>query len=172
MPYTVFAQAAETVTSLAGRIGAARAPGLVAMTALRADGVDARTASASAVSPEPLRDTRAAAEHPKGWSGITWLDVESDGTKARFSVIERPVLPDDLERARRAEIRGRAAGMATLAARCSTVWVLTAPDDAPEWLVLEACARLAFAALGPVLPPGEETLLGVRSARERAERLR
>jgi hypothetical protein len=94
------------------------------------------------------------------------------GTSATFSVGVRRVTPEDLAAASRAEARGNAFGMAALAARCSHVWRVSVAGEAPPWLLLECCALLASVALGPILPPDEDTLMGVRSARERAEKLR
>ena len=89
-----------------------------------------------------------------------------------FSIGVRRVTTDDLGAASRAEARGNAFGMAALAARCSHVWSVSVVEQAPPWLLLECCALLASVALGPILPPDEDTLMGVRSARERAEKLR
>jgi hypothetical protein len=104
------------------------------------------------------------------------LEVAARGAResARgvFVLEARPSTAADVARARDAELRGRAAGMGDLAARCRTVWSLAAESEAPEWLLLELCAVLAFAALGPVLPPDGATLFGVRGAREQAARLR
>lgn len=91
---------------------------------------------------------------------------------ARFAVHVRSVTDADIAIAAEAEARGRAAGMAALAARCSYVWVVTPQAMTPEWMTWECCALLALTALGPVLPEDRSTLLGVRSARTRAERLR
>jgi len=100
------------------------------------------------------------------------LEVAALGARGIFVLEGRTVTPTDLERARAAEQRGRAAGMADLAARCPTIWSVEAEAGTPEWLLFELCAVLAFAALGPVLPEDGSTLFGVRGARERAERLR
>jgi hypothetical protein len=51
-----------------------------------------------------------------------------------------------------------------LAARCPTVIELTC-SEAPPAITYTLCAALAARCLGPVLPPDESTLLGVRSAR-------
>jgi hypothetical protein len=100
------------------------------------------------------------------------LRVSSRGVAGRFRLSVRPTTAGDLDRARTAETAGRSAGMAALAQRCRAVWTVSPEGDAPEWLVLELCAVLAFAALGPILPPDESALLGVRSAQGRAEALR
>jgi hypothetical protein len=107
-----------------------------------------------------------------GCDPVTRVRASAHGASAVFSVAVRPVQPADVARAREAERRGRAAGMGDLAARCRSLWIVEADPDAPAWLTLELCALLAFGALGPVLPPDGSTLLGVRSARERARELR
>jgi hypothetical protein len=102
------------------------------------------------------------------------FEVVAADARGAFLVTPRPVAAPDIDGARhaeRADASGRAAGLAELAARCPTIWVVES-DDAPEWLALAFCAALAFTALGPVLPPEEGTLYGVNSARARAERLR
>lgn len=103
---------------------------------------------------------------------ITRVRASAHGASGVFSVTVRPVRADDVVSARTAGERGRAAGMGELAARCRSLWVVDAEAGGPEWLTLELCALLAFGALGPVLPPDSSTLLGVRSARERAALLR
>ena len=103
---------------------------------------------------------------------VTRVRATAHGTSGVFSVTVRPVREEDVMNARSAEQRGRAAGMGDLAARCRSLWVVDAEAGSPEWLTLELCALLAFGALGPVLPPDGSTLLGVRSARERAAQLR
>ena len=98
--------------------------------------------------------------------------VTSQGVEASVTLSARPATPLDLERARAAEERGRAGGMSDLAARCPTVWVVTFEGEPPPALGLEFCALLASVALGPILPEDGSTLLGVRSARTRAEAAR
>jgi hypothetical protein len=92
-------------------------------------------------------------------------------TLGKYRVTVRPVTEIDLGRAREAALRGRAAGMDDLAARCGFVWLVEPVGAPPEWLTWECCALLAFVALGPILPPDGSSLLGVRSARERAARI-
>jgi hypothetical protein len=148
--FLVFAQAEHTVIPLDTLDGQARANFAARLSLLG-----------------PVAPSAAGRSSPK-----IRVEVAAWGERAVFLFETRAVLPDDVARARDAEQRGRAAGMGDLAARCRSVWSVDAESDAPEWLVLELCALLAFAALGPVLPPDGSTLLGVRSARERAERLR
>jgi hypothetical protein len=89
-------------------------------------------------------------------------------SRAQFSVHVRKVADVDLQAARDAEVRGRAGGMAALAARCPTVWEIEPADGTEFSAVMHLCAIVAFAHLGPVLPPDGSTLFGVRGARERA----
>ena len=88
-----------------------------------------------------------------------------------FSIRERPRTADDLERAQIAEQRGRAAGMAALAERCASVWLVEPEPGSGQTATLMLCAIIASVALGPVLPPDDSTLFGVRGAMERVERL-
>jgi hypothetical protein len=85
-----------------------------------------------------------------------------------IAIATRPADKGDQEDAKIAETRGRAAGMAELAARCAHVWELEADDSAPIAAVMTACAAAASVALGPVLPPDGSTLFGVRGAIDRA----
>lgn len=100
------------------------------------------------------------------------LTLDLGVERAHFVVQVRSVTDADLTIAAEAEARGRAAGMAALAARCSYVWIVTPHATTPEWMTWECCALLALTALGPVLPEDRSSLLGVRSARTRADRLR
>ena len=86
----------------------------------------------------------------------------------RIEVRERSA--DDLFAAEAAEARGRAGGMALLAARCPAVWVVTPESDVSGAAELQLTALLASVALGPVLPADQSTLYGVRGAMERAEK--
>jgi hypothetical protein len=86
-------------------------------------------------------------------------------------ILSRAATAEDQAAARRAEERGRSAGMSALAERCRFVWVISPLSEAPEAAVLNLCAVLASAALGPVLPPDESALFGVRGGMERVEAL-
>jgi hypothetical protein len=101
-----------------------------------------------------------------------WLELSSgrypgSGT---FRLESRPSTPDDRLAAEAAEARGRAGGMAQLAARCAAVWTLRPEQNVTGTAELQLSALLASVALGPVLPEDESTLYGVRGAMERAER--
>jgi hypothetical protein len=93
------------------------------------------------------------------------------GFQANFRVESRTALAADWEAARRAERKGSAGGMGELAARCPHIWELKPAAEASEAATLNLCALLASVALGPVLPPDESTLFGIRGAMERLERL-
>jgi hypothetical protein len=91
-----------------------------------------------------------------------------------FAIRARAVTPEDRTIAAEAEARGRAYGMADLAARCARVWELApgvphGPDLERSTLTL--CAVCASTGLGPVLPPDHATLYGVRGAIERRDRI-
>jgi len=96
---------------------------------------------------------------------------EKHGYEGRFSVHCRPSTEHDRADARDAEERGRAAGMATLAARCATIWDVEPVGEDSELARLNLCGILASVALGPVLPDDGSTLYGVRGAMERVGRL-
>jgi hypothetical protein len=104
--------------------------------------------------------------------GYYHLELDLGVERGRFVLNVRSVTDADIALAAEAEARGHAAGMAALAARCSYVWLVTPETATPEWVSWECCALLALTALGPILPEDRSTLLGVRSARARADRLR
>lgn len=102
----------------------------------------------------------------------TRIELEGPrGVKGTFSLRERPRTADDLERAQIAEQRSRAAGMAALAERCASVWLVEPEAGADQIATLMLCAIIASVGLGPVLPPDDSSLFGVRGAMERVERL-
>jgi len=88
---------------------------------------------------------------------------------ASFRARVRPATAEDHARAVAAARRGRAGGMDVLARRCPTVWELEVVDASPRetWLL---CAALASALLGPILPPDDATLVGVKGARLMAQK--
>lgn len=88
-----------------------------------------------------------------------------------FGISARTTTEADLTVARTAEERGRAAGMAGLAARCKTLWEVSPEAGASEADTLRLCAVIASTGLGPVMPPDASSLFGVRGAMERVEKL-
>jgi len=110
-------------------------------------------------------------DDPRAKSATFSLTSAKRGYSGRFSVTARLRTHEDLAKARAAEERGRAGGMALLAERCPTVWVVEPEDDTAPAATLNLSAILAATALGPVLPPDGSTLFGVRGAMERLEKL-
>lgn len=115
-----------------------------------------------------LFDSQISSDSPPEASDLKLrLSCPKRSIHGEFHLRVRATEPADLDQARHAEARGRAAGMATLAARCKYVWYFDETDAAADSLL---CAILASVALGPVLPPEHDTLFGVRGALERCER--
>jgi len=100
------------------------------------------------------------------------LVVSRPNLAGDFRIASRVTTDDDRERARTAESRGRAGGMALLAEKCGHLWTLEAAGDATasEAAHLTLAAICASVALGPVLPPDGSTLYGVRGAIERRDK--
>ena len=87
---------------------------------------------------------------------------------ARFCYA-RPVLHEDKAAAGTADLRAGYTGLATLAQRCSYVWlVVLEKDDDP--VALRIAAILASVVLGPILAPAGDELFGVRTARLKLEK--
>ena len=105
-------------------------------------------------------------------SGATRFAYATRGARGEFDVSIRAAGAADVAGARQAERNGPGGGLADLAARCKAVWSIEPSEQPPEWLAFEFYALLASVALGPILTPDGSSLLGVRSARERANRLR
>jgi len=99
------------------------------------------------------------------------LRCEKHGYEGQLSIHTRWASEHDRADARDAEQRGQAAGMATLAERCPTIWEVEPVGDDSELARLNLCGILAAVALGPVLPDDGSTLYGVRGAMERVDRL-
>jgi len=99
------------------------------------------------------------------------LRSDKHGYEGRLAIHTRWASEHDRADARDAEQRGQAAGMATLAARCPTIWDVEPVGDDSELARLNLCGILAAVALGPVLPDDGATLYGVRGAMERVDRL-
>jgi hypothetical protein len=110
-------------------------------------------------------------ERPEPLQAFVRLHFESGRYPAQgeFFIESRAATDDDRFAAEAAEARGKAGGMALLAARCAAVWTLLPQGEASGSAELQLSALLASVALGPVLPADESTLYGVRGAMERAE---
>lgn len=131
---------------------------------------DTATASAPAsfgvTSPRLAKGANAAAVSE------THFAFSSSGERAVFAITKRATTAEDVSLAREAEVRMRTAGLADLAARCASMFVVVPEVPAIEWMTWECCALVASVSLGPVLSSDGGTLVGVKSARARAEALR
>lgn len=87
-----------------------------------------------------------------------------------FTLDARYPTAADVADAEEAEARGRAGGMAQLAARCTGLWTIIPSGEISGSAELQLSALLASVALGPVMPADLSTLYGVRGAMERAEK--
>ena len=101
-------------------------------------------------------------------TGPDWVRVRLTGASfdAELTLRARDVTRDDLQDAKGAEARGKAAGMSALAERCSQIWEIGAaegssPNEAAYLAMSGICASVA---LGPVLPPDHSTLFGGKKA--------
>ncbi len=96
---------------------------------------------------------------------IAGNDGTSSGTRFCYG---RPACSADVAAAEEAERRQGTYGMALLAERCPTVWlVVPEGDDDPAALTIAAVFASIF--LGPILAPGGKELFGVRTARLKLE---
>jgi hypothetical protein len=84
------------------------------------------------------------------------------GIRAAFA---RPASEEDWAAAEAAEARAGASGLARLARRCATVWIV-ATEGADDALALRVAAVLASVLLGPILSANGE-IFGVKTARAR-----
>lgn len=102
------------------------------------------------------------------------VEVKLDGETEthRLEMIVRRTTERDWRDAERAEIAGRAGGMATLARRCTTIWEIDEPSSPlGTRALLVFCGALTLVELGPVMPASCNTLYGTRGTRERLEKL-
>ena len=76
----------------------------------------------------------------------------------------RPATSDDLAQAEQAERASRGHGLALLAKRCPTVFLIV-PEAPHDHVALAIAAIFASVFLGPIVSPGGEKIMGVRSAR-------
>jgi hypothetical protein len=90
---------------------------------------------------------------------------EEPGVRSAFA---RPREARDLALAEAADARAGAAGLALVARRCDTVW-LVARDADEDRLALRLAALLASVLLGPILDCKAGELFGVKTARAKIE---
>jgi hypothetical protein len=96
------------------------------------------------------------------------LSSEDGATAGTRLCYGRPSNADDVAAADAAEREQNTSGMALLAQRCPTVWlVLRETDD--DRVALTIAAILASSFLGPILSPAGDELFGVRTARMKLE---
>ncbi len=92
-------------------------------------------------------------------------DPGCSGTRLCYG---RAATPEDLVAAEAAERAIGTCGLALLAKRCKTIWLIVTESD-DDRVALLLAAILASAFLGPILSPGGQEIVGVRSARLKLE---
>ena len=92
-------------------------------------------------------------------------DGSASGTRLCFG---RPAREPDLAAAEDAERVQATHGMALLAQRCPTVWLVVRESD-DDRVALTIAAVFASSMLGPILDPTRDELFGVRTARMKRE---
>jgi hypothetical protein len=92
-------------------------------------------------------------------------DGTSSGTRLCYG---RPVDPSDLAAAEAAERTMGTYGLALLAQRCKTIWLIV-PEIEEDRAALTLAAVFASHLLGPIMSPGGQELYGVRGARLKLE---
>jgi len=105
-----------------------------------------------------------AASAPPSWTFVIAPDGQPSDIRVAYARLREN---DDLALADAADSAGT--GLARLARRCPTVWLVSrvAPDDG---VALRLATILASVLLGPILDARVPELLGVKSARSRLER--
>ena len=93
-------------------------------------------------------------------------DTTLSGTRLCYA---RAADASDLAQAEQAERASRGHGLALLAKRCPMVFLITA-ESAHDRVSLGIAAIFASVFLGPILCPGGEQIVGVRSARLELDR--
>ncbi|HEY4016074.1 MAG TPA: hypothetical protein VGM06_22215 [Polyangiaceae bacterium] len=99
---------------------------------------------------------------PEDLSFVVAPDGATPGVRAAHA---RNTVPEDHALAEAAE-GGRGGGLALLAKRCGTVWLVERQDPA-DILALRLAAILASVLLGPIVDPAIPEIFGVKTAREK-----
>jgi hypothetical protein len=94
--------------------------------------------------------------------------VGADDGSGERAVSGRARTDEDLARADAAEAQTKTAGLAQLARRCPTVW-LVATDGDDDRVALRVAAILAGVFLGPIVAPDGGAIFGPKTAREKLE---
>jgi hypothetical protein len=114
-------------------------------------------------------DKRYGADPPETDAARVVLASDDGLTSGTRFVYGRRADSSDLAAAEQAERTQGTYGMALLAARCPTAWLIpTIGED--DRVALTIAAIFASVLLGPILAPDGASLFGVRTARERLER--
>lgn len=92
-------------------------------------------------------------------------DATASGTRLCYG---RPIDTADLAAAESAERAMGTYGLALLAQRCKTIW-LVVPEVEEDRVALTLAAIFASHMLGPIMSPGGQELYGVRGARLKLE---
>jgi hypothetical protein len=93
----------------------------------------------------------------------------NDGTASGIRLcVARPTTPSDLAAAEAAERAQGTHGLALLAQRCPTLW-LVVPETEEDRAALTISAVFASVFLGPILAVGGQEIYGVRTARMKLE---
>ncbi len=89
---------------------------------------------------------------------------------SRVRVAASPLDEATLARARRGVAAIGGAGFDVLVDRARSAYRVTLDGDGDDRAPLTVAAIVASIVLGPIVPPDEETIFGVRGARQRLER--
>src|SRR5262249_2935882 len=109
------------------------------------------------------------AEQPLSTEAVCFvltLDGGESGTRWAFA---RPRDAEHLRMADAAEARAGGGGLAQLARRCPTVWIVARESD-DDRLALRLSAILASILLGPIVDARGPEIFGVKTARAKLER--
>ncbi len=114
--------------------------------------------------------TRVRVEEPGEIAAAARLLVVPEGASHGVRrVLGRQRAAEDLALAEKADARAGDTGLALLARRCQTVWLVERVGD-DDALALRLAAVLASAMLGPILDVHHDELFGVKTARAKLER--
>ncbi|MDB4993438.1 MAG: hypothetical protein JWM74_870 [Myxococcaceae bacterium] len=91
-----------------------------------------------------------------------------NAVEATLLCAARPSTPADLALAESIEARHGYTGLAMLAKRCKTVWLVSAPAGSDRAALLLS-AIVASVVLGPIVSPAHDELYGVKTARLKLE---
>jgi hypothetical protein len=99
-------------------------------------------------------------------SSVDRIVVVHGETRAERELHAHERTEDDLALADAGEARAGGGGLALLARRCPTVWLVARESD-PDPFALRLAAILASVLLGPIVDPSIPEIFGVKTARGR-----